>query len=147
MRIDAEAMAASSLHTELAPLADSHAEDDEASISELTLRALGGARDLATHEATLALVELEHDMLVIRTALGLAALGAMCVSVSVGWAGVALALALSPGPLALAIAAGITIAIGAVLLWMARRHLPSAVLGKTRARLERRVVRVAESLR
>ena len=123
------------------------ADDDEASIGELVERALAGARDLATHEASLALTELEHDVVHVRTAVIVAAVGASCLSIALAWAGVALAWALSLGALGLGIGAAVVALAGAAALIWAARNLPPTVLGKSRARLERRIARVTESLK
>lgn len=121
--------------------------DEDASVGELVERAIGGARDLATHEATLALAELEQDAREVRITIVLGLIAASCFAVCASWAGVALALALGVGALGLAIGAAI-LAIGGVLtLYAARRKLPHSLLEKSRARLERRLTRVQESLR
>jgi hypothetical protein len=143
----ATAMATSSASTEIHRHPRVDADDDEASIVELVERAIGGARDLATHEATLAMAELEHDVRRIRTMLVLALSGASCVAVSVAWGGVALALALGVGALGLGVAALVLGIGGAVALLLAREHLPPTLLGKSRARLERRIARVTETLK
>jgi hypothetical protein len=122
-------------------------EDDDASIGELIERAIGGARDLATHEATLAMAELEHDVRTIRTTLVLALSGASCVAVSIAWGGVAVALALGIGALGLAVAALVLGVAGVVALLLARERVPSTLLGRSRARLERRIARVTETLK
>ncbi len=121
--------------------------EDDAPIGELVERAIGGARDLATHEAALVLVELEEDVQAIRRAAVLAIVGAACLSAAVAWAGVALALALSLGAIGLAVFALVFTTLGAIALFLARGRLPSSILGKSRVRVERRIARVTESLR
>jgi hypothetical protein len=141
-------MATSLTPTRIAERQRAEAEDDEeAPIGELVERAIAGARDLATHEATLALVEVEQDAQAIRTTVLLALVGASCVAVSIAWAGVAVALAVGAGASGLAIAALVLVALGAAILVLARKHAPTTLLGKSRARLERRIARVTESLR
>ncbi len=122
-------------------------DDDQTSIGELVERALAGARDLATHEASLALTELEQDVVHVRTAVIVAVVGASCISVALAWAGVALAWALSLGALGLGVGAAIVALAGAAALIWAARKLPPTILGKSRARLERRIARVTESLK
>ena len=121
--------------------------DEDASVGELVERAIGGARDLATHEATLALAELEQDAREVRITIVLGLIAAACFAVCASWAGVALALALGVGALGLAIGAAILAVGGVLTLYAARRKLPHSLLEKSRARLERRRTRVQESLR
>jgi hypothetical protein len=121
--------------------------DEDASVGELVERAIGGARDLATHEAALALAELEQDAREIRLTIVLGLMGGSCFAVCASWAGVALALALGVGALGLAIGAAILAIGGGLALYGARRSALRTILEKSRARLERRLTRVSESLR
>lgn len=121
--------------------------DRDASVGELVERAIGGARDLATHEAALALLELEQDAKEIRATIVLGLIGAASFAVCASWAGVAVALALGVGALGLAIGAAILAVASAATLFAARRKLPKGLLETSRARLEARLTRVSESLR
>lgn len=120
---------------------------DDVPIGVLVERALGGARELATHEATLVLVELERDGRALQRSLTLALVGGACVSAAIAWAGVALVMALSLGAAGLAALATVFAALGVGVLFRARGQLPPTILGESRVRLERRMARVTESLR
>lgn len=121
--------------------------DDEASVGVLVERAIGGARELATHEAALVLVELERDGRALQRTLAIALAGVTCLSVAIAWAGVALAMAVPLGAGGIALLAALFAVLGVVVLLGARRQLPPTILGESRVRLERRIAHVTESLR
>lgn len=114
---------------------------------ELVEQALDGARELAAREATLALSELEQDGKRLGRVAILAMAAVTLLAVTLAWGGVALVLALGGGALALGIAAAVALAIAGALGVAARQGAPSTLLEKSRARLEKRAARVAESLR
>lgn len=129
------------------PIGDLRDVDDDAPIGEIIERALGSARDLAAEEASLILVDVDADARAIRraTVLGLAA--AVWLSAALAWAGGALALTLSLGAPGMAGLAVIGAAIGAAVLTLARAQVPPTILAKSRLRVERRILRVMETLR
>lgn len=125
-----------------------HARDeDDAPIGELVEQAIHGARELAAHEASMVLVELEEDVRGVKRAAVLSIFGAACLASSIAWAGVAIALALDLGAVGLVIFSIVAAVLGGGALFLARGTLPPTILGKSRVRIERRVAHVTESLR
>lgn len=122
-------------------------EEDEASTVALVERAIDGARELAAREASLALAELEVDGRRVGRSALLALTSVTLLAVALAWAGVALALAIGAGAAGLGVAAALALVLAGGIGLAARRGAPSTLLEKSRARLEKRAARVAESLR
>lgn len=121
--------------------------DDDVPVGELVERALGGARDLATQEAQLAMMELEAEGRAVQRALMLSIAASTALAAAIAWGGVAFALALSLGAGGIAMLALVAAVSGGAMLFGARRLMPRSVLGEARGRLEKRAARVSERLR
>ena len=121
--------------------------DEDTSTVDLVERALDGARELAAREATLAVSELEADARRVGRVALLAMVSVVLSAIGLAWAGVALAWALGAGASGLAVAACVASMLAGAIGLVAKNGMPSTLLEKSRARLEKRAARVAESMR